>query len=209
VLTNTTDKKIAVNTCATDGWLAVGLSGKVNSYPFGRFLVGCKPTIRLAPGPNRFAVTVITTYTGCTQPEPAGTSAPSPPFPTCTVSNGHTNSSPLPAGRYATKFHFVGLNGLTQPPNRVVVSLIAPSMPPVLAPCADVPGTGLPTVTVPNVVGLGSLVAASSLAGACLNTGCADPVGTHVIAESPVAGSQVPEHSTVILTTQGTEVTVP
>jgi hypothetical protein len=209
VMTNTTDKKITVNTCATDGWLAVGLSGKVNSHPFGSFLVGCKPTIRLAPGPNRFPVTVITTYTGCTQPQPAGTAVPSPLYPTCTVSNGHTNSPPLPPGRYSTKFHFVGLHGLTQSPNRVVVSLIAPAKPPVLAPCADVPGTALPTVTIPNVVGLSSIVAASSVASVCLNTDYADPVGTHVIAESPVAGSKVPEHSTVVLTTQGTEVTIP
>ena len=61
----------------------------------------------------------------------------------------------------------------------------------------------LPTVTVPDVVGLSSIVAAVPLASARLNTGYANPVGTHVIAESPVAGSKVPEHSTVILTTQG------
>jgi hypothetical protein len=201
VITNRTDKSITVKTCAANGWLAVGLSGQVDSYPFGSLLVACPPSIRLAPGANRFPVTVITTYASCVQPQPAGT--PWAPVPTCTVSNGRLTKPPLPAGRYSTKFHLVGLTGLTQSPNPVVVSLTAPAKPPALAPCADVPGTALPTVTVPDVVGLSSIVAAVPLASACLNTGYANPVGTHVIAESPVAGSKVPEHSTVILTTQG------
>ena len=207
VLTNGTDKSIIVNTCATNGWLAVGLTGQVDSYPFGSLLVTCPPSIRLAPGANRFPVTVITTYASCVQPQPAGT--PWAPVPTCTVSNGRLTKPPLPAGRYATKLHLVGLTGYTQTPNRVVVSLAAPVTPPALAPCAVVPGTTPPTETVPDVVGLSSFVAAVSLASACLNAGYADPVGTHVIAESPVAGSKVPEHSTVILTTQGTETTIP
>ena len=44
---------------------------------------------------------------------------------------------------------------------------------------------------------------------ACLNAGYANPVGTRVTSESPAAGSQVPEYSSVILTTRGTEVTIP
>lgn len=207
MLTNGSDRSITVNSCATNGWLAVGLSGQVDSYPFGSLLVACPPSVRLAPGANRFPITVITTYTSCVQPQPAGT--PWAPVPTCTVSNGRLTKPPLPAGKYSTKLHIVGLTGLTQSPNPVVVSLTAPPKPPVLAPCADVPGTTLPTVTVPNVVGLSSFLAAVPLASACLNTGYANPVGTHVIAESPVAGSKVPEHSTVILTTQGTDTTTP
>ena len=70
VLTNTTRNKITVNTCALDGWLQVGLHGKVDSLPFGGFLVGCAPTVRLAPGARRFPVTVITTYASCTQASP-------------------------------------------------------------------------------------------------------------------------------------------
>ena len=207
VLTNRTDRSITVNTCATNGWLAVGLSGQVDSYPFGSLLVTCPPSVRLEPGVNRFPVTVITTYASCVQPQPAGT--PWAPVPTCTASNGRLTKPPLPEGRYSTKVYVVGLTGLTQSPNRVVVSLTAPARPPPLAPCADVPGTALPTVTVPDVVGLSSSVAAFPLASACLNTGYANPVGTHVIAESPVAGSKVPEHSAVILTTQGTGLTIP
>jgi hypothetical protein len=206
-LTNTTDKSVTVNTCATNGWLAVGLSGQVDSYPFGSLLVACPPSIRLVPGANRFPVTLITTYASCVQPQPAGTAWA--PVPTCKVSNRRLTKPPLPAGRYSTKLHIVGLTGLTQAPNRVVVSLAAPAKPPALAPCADVPGTALSTATVPDVVGLSSSVAAFPLASACLNTGYANPVGTRVIAESPVAGSKVPEHSTVILTTQETETTTP
>jgi hypothetical protein len=207
VLTNTTHKEIAVDTCAGDGWLAVGLNGRVDSHPFGSFLVGCPPTIRLTPGPNRFPVNVITTYAGCVQPQPAGTS-PSPE-PVCVTADGHLSQPPLPAGRYSTALHVVGLAGLTRAANRVVVTLTAPATTPALAPCADTPGTAPKLVTVPNVVGLSSSVAAFPLASACLNAGYANPVGTRVISESPVAGSQVPEHSSVILTTQGTEVTVP
>jgi hypothetical protein len=103
----------------------------------------------------------------------------------------------------------VGLDGETQPVNRVVVTLSAPATPPVVAACAVVPGTATPTVTVPNVVGLSASFAALALAHACLATGYASPVGTRVTAEAPAAGSKVAEHSTVILTTQGTASTVP
>jgi hypothetical protein len=103
----------------------------------------------------------------------------------------------------------VGLDGQTQMPNRVVVTLSAPAKPPVLAPCAVVPGTATPTITVPNVVGLSSSLAALSLAHACLSAGYASPVGTRVTAEAPAAGSKVAEHSTVILTTQGTATAAP
>jgi hypothetical protein len=208
VLTNISDREIAVNTCAIDGWLAVGLSGRDISPSFFHPAVGCDPSVRLAPGSHRFHVTVSTSYTTCTGAEPAG-NAPSPSFPNCTVSNGKQTPPPLPAGKYSTVVQLVGLDGETQPPNRVVVTLSAPAKPPVVAPCAVVPGTATPTVTVPNVVGLSSSLAALSLAHACLTTGYASPVGTRVTAEAPTAGSKVAEHSTVMLTTQGTASTVP
>jgi hypothetical protein len=206
-LTNTSDHSITVNTCATNGWLAVGLSGHGTSPPFFHTAVGCAPSVRLSPGTHHFPVTVITTYGTCQEPEPAGN--PPSALPTCTVSNGRQTAPPLPAGTYSTQMQFVGLNGKTTPPNHVAVTLLAPAKPPVLAPCADVPGAATPTVTVPNVVGLSSSLAALSFAHACINAGWTSPVGTHVTAEAPVAGAKVPEHSTVMLTTQGTAGTVP
>ncbi len=206
VLTNTTPKVITVEACTKSVlWLAVGLSGRVDSIPGGNLLMNCPPSIRLHPGANRFPVTVVTTYQGCIQPQPDGNSHPGPLYPWCTVSG----QPPLPAGRYATKVVLNGLNGLTRTPNPVAVDLSSPANPVPPAPCADTPGIAPPLVTVPNVVGLSSSLAAFPLASACLNAGYANPVGTHVISESPVAGSTVPEHSTVILTTQGTTVTVP
>jgi PASTA domain len=200
VLINTGAKERTVNTCAEDGWLAVGLSGDVNSYPFGSFEVKCAPSVRLAPGANRFPVTVLTTYVECTQPQPGDSSVT--PDPICTVSDGHVGPPPLPAGRYSTKIHLVGLSGMTQTPNRVVVVLEAPAVPPTLAPCAVTSGTAPMMVMVPNVVGYSSSLAALALAKVCLNASYANPVGTSVISESPSAISKVPEHSTVTLTTR-------
>lgn len=200
VLTNTTQHEITVDTCATDGWLAVGLSGRVNSYPFASFLVRCAPSIRLAPGANRFPVRVATTYVGCTQPQPGGT--PPAVTPTCVIADGHPSPPPLPAGRYVTKLHLVGLTGLTQAPNRIVVTLEAPAEAPVLAPCAETTTTAPTAVTVPNVVGDSSATAALVFAKACLNAGYAAPVGTRVVSESPPANSKVAEYSTVTLGTR-------
>jgi PASTA domain len=196
VVTNRTATPITVATCAANGWLAVGLSGRVDSYPFAHTAIGCAPTVRLAPGANRFPVRVITTYAGCTQPEPAGGSPPTPSLPTCTVAG----LPPLPAGSYTTKVDVVGVR-VSQAP-RVVVQLSAPTNPPRLAPCADQPGRSPAPVTVPDVVGASSLAAAGVFARACLNTGYASPVGSSVISETPSAGSTVPEHSTVTLTTR-------
>jgi hypothetical protein len=200
VLTNTTRKQITVNTCALDGWLRVGLHGKVDSYPFGSFAVGCAPTVRLAPGANRFPVTVITTYASCTQPEPGG--SPLTNQQPCTESNGHMSQPPLPAGRYSTKVSLAGLSRLTRPPNRVVVTLRAPAEPPVLPPCTETPSTAPNLVTVPNVVGDSSSGAALVFSKACLNAGYANPVGTRVMSESPPANTKVPEYSTVTLVTR-------
>ncbi len=198
ILTNTTADRITVGTCAENGWLAIGLRGHVDSLPFARTAVACAPTVRLAPGANRFRVTVITTYAGCTQPEPAGGSRPTLTLPTCTVAG----PPPLPAGTYFTTLDVVGLAGLTERPNRVAVTLKAPGNPPLTAPCADRPGRAPAAVTIPDVVGAHPAVAALVLARACLNAVYADPVGTSVATESPAAGATVPEHSTVTLSTR-------
>jgi hypothetical protein len=118
-------------------------------------------------------------------------------LPTCTVEG----PPPLPAGRYSTQINIVGIGGVAPAPH-VVVHLRAAKNPPPLAPCADQPGSKPSPVTVPDVVGASSLAAASVLAKACLNAGYASPVGSPVLSESPVAGSKVPEHSTVTLTTR-------
>ena len=198
VLTNTTPKAITVEACTKSVlWLAVGLSGRVDSIPGGDLLMTCPPSIRLHPGVNRFPVTVVTTYQGCVQPQPDGSSHPGPLFPWCTVAG----QPPLPAGRYTTKIVLMGLTGLTRIANPVVVDLSSPANPPPLAPCADQPGAPLLSTTVPNVVGENSLEAASVLAKVCLNAGYASPAGSWVTSEAPVAGSTVAEHSTVTLTT--------
>jgi hypothetical protein len=197
VLTNTSSRDITIDTCAVNGWLAVGLSGRVDSYPFARTLVGCAPTLRLAPGANRFPVTIITTYATCTQPQPAAAPLPTRQMPTCAV----TGPPPLPSGGYFTKIDIAGLDGLTRAPNRIAVHLTAPKDPPQPAPCAEKPGTAPALVMVPNVVGAHVLAAASTFAALCLNADYSDPVGKTVTAETPVAGSEVAAHSTVELTT--------
>ncbi len=208
VLTNTSDRTITVDTCAVNGWLSVGLSGHGIAPSSAHTVVGCNPTVRLAHGAHRFRVTVITTYGGCAQAEPAGN--PSQSILPCVMSSGSRISPPpLPAGKYSAVVQLVGLDGDTRAQNRVVVTLAASKKPLVYPPCTDLPGHPIPTVTVPNVVGLSSSAAALSFAHACLNAGYASPVGTHVTAEAPVAGSTVAEHSTVILSTQGTAATAP
>lgn len=198
VFTNTTTRPITVDTCAANGWLAVGLQSRTYAPSFVHTLVACQPTVRLHPGPNRFSVTVRTTYGSCVQPQPAGTSSPTPKIPSCTIAG----PPPLPAGKYVTKVEIAGLSGLTRNPNGVRISLRPPAHPAKLAACADRPGTQLSSVAVPNVLGENSLAAASTLAKACLNALYASPVGSLVTAEAPVPGSVVPEHSTVTLTTR-------
>ena len=122
--------------------------------------------------------------------------------PTCVIVDGHLSPPPLPAGRYVTKLHLVGLTGLTQAPNRIVVTLEAPPRAPVLAPCAETTTTAPTTVVVPDVIGDSSSVAALVFAKACLNARYARPVGTRVVAESPPAHSKVAEYSTVTLGTR-------
>jgi hypothetical protein len=199
-LTNTTHEAITVNTCAIDGWLDVGLKSRSYSPTFAHPLVGCAPSVRIRPGTTRYPVTVVTTYGGCSQPEPSGT--PPSALPICTVSDGREGPPPLPAGHYATVVEFVGLTGLAQTPGRATVTLEAPAKPPELAPCAETSTTAPTLVTVPDVVGQSSSAAAFAFARACLDAAWTNPVGTRVVSESPSASSKVPEYSTVTLTTR-------
>jgi PASTA domain len=196
LLTNTTNRAILIKACTADSWLVVGLTGRVSSLPFSSLLLTCRASQRLRPGPNRFGVRVITTYAQCAEPQPDGRSAPTRLSPWCTTAG----LPPLPPGRYVTKLRLVGLTGLTQTPNQVVVHLRKLKNPPPTARCADQSGTLVPVVTVPDVVGMSPLAAAVGLATACLNTLYASSPGNRVVSESPSAGSKVPEHSNVTLT---------
>lgn len=115
-LTNTGRSSITVNTCAANGWIGIGLRGPVDSDPQFGLAAHCTPTVRLAPGANRFAVTVKTSYASCQQERASG-------VPDCIVSDSPKRPQPLPTGRYTTTVHLVGLAGLTRAPNRIVVTL--------------------------------------------------------------------------------------
>jgi hypothetical protein len=117
LLTNTASKTITVNTCADNGWLQVGLKGHGYAYKPSSLLILCPPTVRLHPGPNRFSVTVFTSYESCSQPEG---NAPTP-APRCTRSNG---LPPLPSGKYSITVSSFGLPHLTRAPNHVTVTLL-------------------------------------------------------------------------------------
>jgi len=119
VLTNTTSRAITVESCAQNGWLQVGLEGHGYTYQPGRTLIACRPSIRLAPGANRFSVTVLTIYEACVQA--GGTSVRS--VPACTA----TGPPPLPAGRYTTTVSMTGLAHVTRTPRGVTVTLLRPA----------------------------------------------------------------------------------
>lgn len=201
VLRNTTTKPIIVQQCAIDGWLAVGLTGKVDSYPFGHEAVGCGATVKIKPGANRFPIHITTSYAACTGASPAG-NRPNAISPNCVLEAGRQSPPPLPAGSYTTKVDIVGLDGLTGPAPPVRVRISAPAHPPPLPPCAETPTSAPALETVPNVVGLGVFLATVALGNTCLQTGYADPVGKTVVSQSPAAGSRVAEYSTVGVTTK-------
>jgi len=121
VLTNTTSRQITVESCAQNGWLQVGLKGRGYTYQASSTLVACPPTIRLAPGANRFPVTVLTTYESCLQP--GGESVTS--LPPCTS----TGPPSLPAGRYSTTVFIMGLPDMTEAPHPITVTLLRPMEP--------------------------------------------------------------------------------
>ena len=119
VLTNTTSGPITVESCAQNGWLQVGLKGRRYAYQATSTLIACPPSIRLAPGANRFPVTVLTTYEGCLQPGGKSVAA----LPACTS----TGPPPLPAGRYSTTVVIMGLANMTQAPRPITVTLLGPA----------------------------------------------------------------------------------
>ena len=125
VLTNTGPKRMLVQQCAIDGWLEVGLANKTTPFSPGFFEVECPPSVVLAPGPNRFPVTVLTTYESCLQPGGQAVVF----VPKC-LSTDQTGSStalpPLPAGRYTAKVVTVGLPRHTAVSNSVGVTLQSP-----------------------------------------------------------------------------------
>jgi hypothetical protein len=125
VLTNAGRKTMLVQQCAVDGWLEVGLANKTIPFSPGYFEVECPPSVVLRPGPNRFPVTVLTTYESCL--EPGGQSVVF--VPKCLSPEQAGSSSdlpPLPAGKYSTKLFTVGLPRHTAPSNSVVVTLQPP-----------------------------------------------------------------------------------
>jgi hypothetical protein len=125
VLTNTGHKRMLVQQCAIDGWLEVGLANKATPFSPGFFDVECRPSVVLAPGPNWFPVTVLTTYLSCLQP--GGKSQVFVPKCLSTDQSGSsTTLPPLPAGRYSTKVVTVGLPRPTASSNSIVVTLQPP-----------------------------------------------------------------------------------
>lgn len=121
VLTNTTASQIHVESCARNAWLQVGLKGRGYAYRPVSTLITCPSSIRLAPGANRFPVTVLTTYESCLQPGGESVTSLRP----CTS----TGPPPLPAGRYSTTVFITGLAHLTDAPRAITVTLHRPTEP--------------------------------------------------------------------------------
>lgn len=116
VITNTTFKTITVQTCALDGWLEVGLVNKQITFEPARSLVNCLPSVRLSPGPNRFPLTVSTSYQSCLQLGGQSTVY----IPPCTS----TGAPALPAGHYTTKVSTYGLPSGTPAALPISVTLL-------------------------------------------------------------------------------------
>lgn len=120
VVTNATAKPIPIDACSAGGWMLVGLTnGTVPFVPFFAY-AACSP-IRLAPGPNRFPVTVATLYEWCLGP---GGQSPLVPVPKC-LPNGQP--PPLPPGTYITKVVAPGLPAGTPEAPPVTVTLLPAS----------------------------------------------------------------------------------
>ena len=115
-LTNTTSKTILVQQCAADGWLVVGLMNRKIPFDPAMPLIACPPSIRLHPGPNRFPITVATTYQECLQPDGQSTTY----LPPCVHANGLPS---LPAGLYTTKVVTYGLPARTPTPRPITITV--------------------------------------------------------------------------------------
>jgi hypothetical protein len=120
VLTNESFKAIVVQQCATDGWLAVGLTNEKIGFSPAWALVRCAPSVLLKPGPNRFPLKVVTTYESCLQPGGQSTTF----IPKCLSPGSSSILPPLPPGRYFTKVVTMGLPSNTAVSHPVAVSLL-------------------------------------------------------------------------------------
>ena len=94
VVTNTTSHEIATVGCPGE-WLQVGLVGRHVTFDATSGLVLCPRSLRLSPGPNRFPISVSTSYQGCS--EQGGSTN----MPHCAGTKDDV-IPPLPAGRYST-----------------------------------------------------------------------------------------------------------
>jgi hypothetical protein len=105
IVTNTTRQTITVKDCRANDWPIFALARAGTNITSGPAIdgVGCpsQADIRLKPGPNRFPISLLTTYDIC-QPEATAQA------PKC----GPDNQVPLlPAGSYHTKSFIDGLPG--------------------------------------------------------------------------------------------------
>jgi hypothetical protein len=149
LLTNTTGKAITVETCAINGWLGAGLTNDKISWLPAYSAVGCRPTVQLSPGLNRFPIIIGTVFEMCTS-----NSHTSPQDPAC-VRGG---TPPLPPGLYVTKMATVGLPAGTQLPPGIKVTLTAAAVGTVDGRIIQVGGpSGAPSISVRGVVTLRNL----------------------------------------------------
>ena len=115
-LVNTTTGDIAVETCAADGWLDVGLTGHGVTFAPVHIQIACLPTVQLLPGTTRSPVTVLTSYNGCAPP---GDPIADPAVPRCVADV----PPPLPVGRYRVDVVTTGLPADLSGPNALTVTL--------------------------------------------------------------------------------------
>jgi hypothetical protein len=102
------------------GWLAVGLSSSTITFQPG-YEQGCVGKLVIPIGVSRRDVTVLTTYTGCSQgPNPVVT----PTDPACLSGTGNP-LPPLPAGIYHLRIDTANLADLVVPKS-VAITLTKP-----------------------------------------------------------------------------------
>jgi hypothetical protein len=109
IISNASDKTILVNSCATDGWLFVGLANKSVSFDPAVATVACASSIHLKPGANRFSIVVSTRYGEC-----GSTTTPKCTGPVMPL---------LPKGLYHTSVVTLGLPKGTSAPTRLSVTI--------------------------------------------------------------------------------------
>lgn len=121
IVTNNTARDILVTRCAQRRWLTVGIATSRWSYLPVRGAVACAPSVRLVPGENRFAFSVITTYRTCVRPVRRGGRFLRPTGPRCMLGG---ELPVLPDGYYVTRAILNGLPKGTPPPDAVHVTLL-------------------------------------------------------------------------------------